>query len=275
VAVNQPGTGRVWVKRLLAARPSRASSSGATLLVYHRVGGGTADELDLPVEHLAAQLDLLVADGHHVLSLDAALDRLDAGDPTPSVVLTFDDGFEDVHRWAWPLLRDRRLPFTIYLTAGLVAGDMRWEGSTAASQGAPALTWEQLVEMHDSGLCTVGNHTWDHAEPDAIDVDQLDRCSDEVEGRLGVRPRHFAWTWGVEAPSLLPAVRERFRSAATGDLGRNLPDGDRHALCRVPVRRTDPPAFFRAKLRGGLRAERAYARLVAATRAAERGLGRG
>lgn len=271
----QPVGARAQVKSVLAAiggidvRPAR----GATLLIHHRIGGGTRDELDLPVAAFAAQLDELTGSCVDVLSLDAALDRLDAGDPSPSVVLTFDDGFADVHDHAWPLLRDRALPFTIYLAAGLVGQTMRWEGSTAASQGAPALTWDQIGEMRDSGLCTVGNHTWDHAGPDGMDEAQLDRCSDTVERYVGARPAHFAWTWGVPVPSLLPAVRSRFRSAATGSLGRNDPHADRHALRRVPVRASDPLGFYRAKLRGRLLPERAYAGIVAAAKRTTRSRG--
>lgn len=250
------------------------AASGATLLIYHRVGGDTSDELDLPVEHLAAQLDMLMAGHHDVLPLDAALDRLDVGDSSPSVVLTFDDGFADMHRYAFPELAARNLPFTVYLAAGFVGGMLRWAGSEAASQGADALQWRQLAEMRDSGLCTVANHTWDHAGPQDVDAAQLDRCSDEIESRLGRRPAHFAWPWGVPVPALLPAVRERFRSAATGDLGRNLPGGDRHALRRVPVRSSDPLPFFRAKLTGNLGPERAYARLVQAAKVASRVAGR-
>ncbi|MGH9084633.1 MAG: polysaccharide deacetylase family protein [Acidimicrobiales bacterium] len=249
----------------------RAPAEGATILIYHRVGGGSRDELDLPVPAFAAQLDALVDSDHDVLSLDAALDRLDAGDRRPAVVLTFDDGFADVHDVALPLLRERRLPFTLYLAAGLVGGTMAWEGSAASSQGSPALTWAQLEALSGSGLCTIGNHTWDHATPAAVDVGQLDRCSDAIDARLGARPRHFAWTWGVPVPSLLPAVRDRFRSAATGEVGRNGPGGDRHALRRVPVRATDPPSFFAAKLRGGLWGERAYGAVVELARGRRRG----
>jgi peptidoglycan/xylan/chitin deacetylase (PgdA/CDA1 family) len=139
---------------------------------------------------------------------------------------------------------------------------MRWEGSTAASQGAPALTWDEISEMHASGLCTIGNHTWDHAGPDSVDEGQLDRCSELVAARLGERPQHFAWTWGVEVPRLRAAVTARFRSAATGELGRNEPGCDVHALRRVPVRATDPLSFYRAKLRGRLLPERTYGALV-------------
>jgi peptidoglycan/xylan/chitin deacetylase (PgdA/CDA1 family) len=260
---------RSVVKRgLVTVARDHGPATGATLLIYHRIGGGTDDELDLPVDRLASQLDVLVAEGHDVLSLDAALDRLDVGDGRPSVVLTFDDGFADVFTHAWPLLQERRLPFTVYVSAGLIGAQMRWEGSTASSQGSRALDWAQLTEMQASGLCTVGNHTWDHAAPDVVDVAQLDRCSDEIEARLGRRPAHFAWTWGIEVPSLLPAVRARFRSAATGALGRNDLERDRWALCRVPVRRTDPMAFFSAKLQGNLGPEQTYAGLVLAAKRA-------
>lgn len=264
---------RSKVKEILAVAGGsdrRGAPAGATLLIYHRVGGGTGDELDLPVGAFVAQLDELVDGGHEVASLDTALDRLDADDERPSVVLTFDDGFADVHRNALHHLAERGLPFTLYLAAGLVGGPMTWEGSTGRSQGARALTWDQVAELHASGLCTVANHTFTHAGPDTVDVDQLDRCSDEIEAQLGHRPAHFAWTWGVPVPALLPAVRERFRSAATGELGRNLPDGNRHALARVPVRASDPLPFFRAKLTGDLGPERAYAGMVRAAKAVRR-----
>ncbi len=256
---------RAAVKRQLARLPDAGPARGATLLVYHRVGAAVPDELDTPTAAFAAQLDVL--DAYDVVSLDVALDRLDAGDERPTTVITFDDGFADVHANAWPQLRERALPFTVYLAAGLLGGPMRWEGSTSSSTGA-ALSWDQVEEMVASGLCTAANHTWSHARPDGLDASQLDRCSDEVERRLGCRPRHFAYTWGIEVPHARVALRDRFRSAATGRPGRNLSGCDRLALARVPVRGTDPIEFYAAKLRGSLRAERAYDALVRAAKRA-------
>ncbi len=192
--------------------------------------------------------------------------RLEHGDETPSVVLTFDDGFRDVFDNAWPMLRDRGLPFTIYLASAYVGGTMQWNGSTAKAAG-PALTWDQLAEMVGSGLCTLGNHTHTHARPDALTEDELDRCSGEIERHLGVRPQHFTYPWGVSVPAMEPSLRRRFRSASTGQLGRNLPGTDLMRLRRIPVRRTDPIEFFRAKLVGGLGPERAYAGIVGAAKA--------
>ena len=194
-----------------------------------------------------------------MVGIDRALDRLDAGDSRPGVVLTFDDGFADIYDNAWPLLRDRGMPFTLYLATGYVGGTMHWEGSTAKAPG-PALTWDQVREMAGSGLCTIGNHTETHARPEKLTPAEVDRCSEAVAARLGpaVRPRHFAYTWGVEVPWMRQALRVRFRSAATGRLGRNLPGCDPLALRRIPVRGSDPIEFFTAKFNGSLLPERTY-----------------
>lgn len=253
---------RSELKRRLARLGGGGPSTGATVLIYHRVGGGSADERDVATASFVAQLEILR--GQDVVSIDAALDRLDAADRRPTVVLTFDDGFGDLYAHAWPLLRDRGLPFTLYLATGYVGGAMHWEGSTASGP-APGLTWAQVAEMANSGLCTVGNHTHTHPAPVKLTPAELDCCSDAVEEHLGAwaRPRHFAFTWGVEVPWMRQALRVRFRSAATGRLGRNLPGYDPMALRRVPVRGSDPIEFFAAKINGRLLPERAYSLAVA------------
>lgn len=253
------------VKSVLGGLQPSKPTSGATLLIYHRIGGGTTDELDLDVASFKSQLDVL--EGRDVMSLDAALDRLDSGDRRPSFVLTFDDGFEDVYHNAWPLLRERQLPFTIYLATAFMGGTMRWEGSTATGEAGRGLTWGQLEEMVGSGLCTVGNHTHNHVRPEVLNPAELDECTDVIRARLGVTPRHFTYPWGIAVPSMVAELRRRFRSASTGDLGRNLPGADRMRLRRVPVRRTDPSRFFSAKLSGGLVPERMYGGLVGAAKA--------
>lgn len=260
------GAPRRRFKRVLARVGGNAPASGASLLIYHRIGGDTSDELDLPTADFSHQLDVLAS--HDVVSLDAALDRLDAGDTRPSVVLTFDDGFEDVHANAWPLLRERCLPFTVYLASGYVGGSMLWEGSTAKGATGRGMTWDQLGELVDSGLCTIGNHTHRHVRPEVLTEADLDACTDAVEQHLGVTPHHFTYPWGIPVTGMEDQLRARFRSASTGELGRNLPSTNRMRLTRVPVRQSDPKAFFAAKLTGMLGPERAYAAAVRLGKAA-------
>ena len=114
---------REAVKRGLAVLPG-GRPSGSTLLIYHRVGGGSRDELDVTTDQFRGQVDALA--DQPVVPLDEAVAALDRGETGHRVVLTFDDGFADVHEHAWPLLRERGLPFTIYLTTAYVGGAYRW-----------------------------------------------------------------------------------------------------------------------------------------------------
>ena len=212
---------RTDLKRALARLTTAASPAGVTMLIYHRVGGPGNEELDVRRQDFESQMAVLA--DREVTSLDAAAEALRSGDTTGRFVLTFDDGFADVYTQAWPVLRELQLPFTVYLTSAYVGGEMRWEGSTAKEPGGPALTWDQLGEMVDAGLCTVGNHTHTHARPERLDEEEVDRCTDLIRRRIGGDVRHFAYTWGVPVPRMEPALRSRFVTAATGRLGRNLP----------------------------------------------------
>lgn len=256
--------GRHTLKRALSARRSTRPARGATVLIYHRVDGGTRDERDLDLAAFTAQMELL-AEAHEVVGLDDALEALDAGDDRPTVVLTFDDGFADVLHPALPVLADNQLPFTVYLATEYLGGEMHWDGSTASAPG-PALSWDGVEALVESGLCTVGNHTHRHVRPEALTEDDVDDCTAAIRDRLGLTPHHFAYPWGIPVPALEPALRTRFRSAATGELGRNLPGDDPLRLRRVPVRGSDPIEFFAAKLTGRLGPERTYAALVSAAK---------
>lgn len=255
---------RTTLKKILGGLQRPALSSGITLLIYHRIGGGSTNELDLDSETFARQVEMLSE--HDVVSLDDAIDRLERGDSSPCFVLTFDDGFADIYDNAWPILRERRIPFTVYLATAYMGKTMRWEGATATGEPGVGLTWEQLREFVVSGLCTIGNHTHNHVRPEELDAAELDMCTERIRSELGITPAHFTYPWGVAVPAMEEALRTRFRSASTGELGRNLPGVEPMRLRRVPVRRTDPDEFFAAKLSGCLVPERIYAEVVGMTK---------
>jgi peptidoglycan/xylan/chitin deacetylase (PgdA/CDA1 family) len=236
---------RARFKAALARAASGREGEGLSLLAYQRVGGGTGDERDVTVDAFREHVEILR--WHRVVRLDQALDELAAGDLSPKVVVTFEGGFDDVYRTAWPLLATYELPFTVYVTTSRVG------------VVGPFLSWEQLRQLEASRLVTFGNHTHTHPRPDRLSTDELDRCTALLQEHVSVTPKHFAYAWGVPVPGMEAALRSRFRSAATGELGRNLPGHDPMRLRRIPVRRTDPSGFFAAKLCGRLLPERAYA----------------
>jgi peptidoglycan/xylan/chitin deacetylase (PgdA/CDA1 family) len=58
-------------------------------------------------------------------SLDEAASRLQSGDPfeKPTAVVTFDDGYRDVYRHAYPILRRKGIPAAVFIVSGLTGSN--------------------------------------------------------------------------------------------------------------------------------------------------------
>jgi peptidoglycan/xylan/chitin deacetylase (PgdA/CDA1 family) len=243
------------VKALSAAADAlRPRRRGITILIYHRVGGGSG-RVDLPTGLFADQMDFVADQG--VLALDGALEQLQ-GDPVPGgdpVAVTFDDGTADFVDAALPVLVERRVPVTLYVATSFVE-----EGRKFPS-GALPLSWAALAEAVASGYVTVGSHTHSHALLDRLDgrlvEDELDRSLGLIEDRLGVTARHFAYPKAVlPSANAEECVRARFVSAAVGGMRPN-PYGstDPHRLARSPIQVDDGIRWFRRKAAGGMALE--------------------
>lgn len=102
----------------------RAPGDGRFLriLTYHRVADpDSTPDLDPGIvsatpEQFREQLDFL-ARSYRVVSLEQVLEARSGGRPLPSnpVWITFDDAYEDFASVAWPMLKERGLPVTLFV----------------------------------------------------------------------------------------------------------------------------------------------------------------
>jgi len=253
----QVGVARQLVKRSadvvdFVARPS----AGVTILIYHRVGGRTPTEVDLPRELFDEQMAYL-QQHHRVISLDDALVELSTK-PVPGdspVVLSFDDGTSDFADEAMPVIARHRVPVTLYVATRFVEDQVMFP-----DDGKP-VSWAGLADAVSTGLVTIGSHTHTHALLDRAELlavrDELDTSIDLIGERLGVRAEHFAYPKAVPGPpSVDLEVRKRFRSAALARTRRNrFGTTDPYRLWRSPIQVSDGMQWFRRKANGGMRAE--------------------
>jgi peptidoglycan/xylan/chitin deacetylase (PgdA/CDA1 family) len=235
----------------------RPPAPGIAVLIYHRVGGRTASNVDLPTGTFEDQVAELASAGR-LVALDDAVARLLSGDPIegPSpVVLTFDDGTVDWVEEALPVLARHGAPATFYVATDFVERAVPFPG------GAAPISWAGLAELHASGLATIGSHTHTHALLDRADgssaAAELDRSVELLGSHLGVEVRHFAYPKALVGSAAAEAeVRGRFATAAVAGGTANVPGSvDVHRLARTPIQVTDGMRWFRRKASGGLRYE--------------------
>jgi len=234
--------------------PVMGRRPGPRLLIYHQVGAGSGLEMDVSPQAFQSQLDWLESHGQ-IVDLQTAIARSGEPDSSDLYVLTFDDGHAGVFEHGYPVLRERGMPFTLYLTTEPIEKD----GCLHGDHRMRLLSWSQIEEMMSSGLITIGAHSHRHLDmrlhEEATIGDDLATCDLILEKRLGVRPRHFAYPWGHWGEIADRLVREHYETAVLGS-GKGITAGeDIHKLHRVPVMASDIGILFKRKMWGGFRLE--------------------
>ncbi|MFH0925719.1 MAG: glycosyltransferase [bacterium] len=126
---------------------------GIKILAYHKVNDIDIFDLGLAVSTLnfERQMRFLKAN-YNVISLEQAAEYLRKKMKVPlrSVVITFDDGYEDNYRYAFPILKKYKLPATIFLAADFINTDKKlWVEEVIE---ATSRCSEEYLDMRDFGL---------------------------------------------------------------------------------------------------------------------------
>lgn len=182
---------------VLASSAARAENH-AVVLLYHNVDNDTPESTSVKPAVFERHLKYLWDNNFFVLPLAEILDAIAAGKPLPenSIAITFDDAYESVHRVAWPALRERRWPFTVFVST-----------QTVDAGYGNYMSWSQIRELLEAGG-TIGNHGLNHAhpllrEPGENKADWLARfrrdvleAAQRIEGETGATTKLYAYPYG-------------------------------------------------------------------------------
>jgi peptidoglycan/xylan/chitin deacetylase (PgdA/CDA1 family) len=233
----------------------RRIERGTPILMYHAIGarGERASRYVLPERRFRRQLHWLRLRGYRVVSLDELLwcKREFRLLPAKSVVITFDDGYEDNATRAAPALLRHRFPATFFLVSA------RSHNLWVRDESHP-LSRRRLVDAATVGTLTgagisIGAHTRTH--PSLTDLSDEDAESEiagsraDLEESLGQPVTVFAYPFGHHDERVRALVeRAGFEGACSVEPGRNRLAVDRFRLRRLEVFGTHSLPRFAARL---------------------------
>jgi len=193
----------------------------SVILCYHGVAesNGVADPHFLRVSPSAfrAQIELLRDAGFEFVTVaDLAERAAGATPPAGLVALSFDDGMDDNHHVALPILREYRVPATIYVATGLIGKPNPWIDPAA---GTRMMTEAELLEVAAAGV-ELGAHTVTHPDLSSMGIQdclrEMQDSRDALNALTGRRVRTFAYPFCKYGPEALAAARTAgFEAAVT------------------------------------------------------------
>ena len=209
------------------------------------------------------------------------------------VAITFDDGFAELHRYAFPLLREFSYTAIVFVTVGRVGGTAAWierDWSDIISRIAPhlrlhgderekqmqqlrycsrrrLLSWDEIAEMHEYGI-DFQSHSCSHPffsnlTPQAARR-ELAESKAQLEQRLNKTVGCFAYPYGdYGLPDLKRILQDTGYAMAFCDDWRAArdKDADPYEMNRIPIGNEADPAYLRLCFSAGLAWYRSLASL--------------
>jgi peptidoglycan/xylan/chitin deacetylase (PgdA/CDA1 family) len=223
--------------------------------MYHRV----AQRVSLPnrynmaisIEDFAAQMRYLKVNGYRTITFDDLEQQLEAGEQ-PSrkqALITFDDGYIDTYKHAFPILQQHGFTATVFLVSSQVGGVNAWDCDRF--ERIPLVGMDEIREMQRAGI-SFGSHSVTHPRMRRLSPKEARReivdSRAALQDMLGTPVRFFSFPYGDTNAALQEMVWEAGYLAACGI------DQPRHSL--YDISRIDAAGCsgadlkWRLKLRG-------------------------
>lgn len=125
------------------------------VLMYHDIRPNPVNYFDVTVKAFIEQMDFLKQNNYQTLSIDEFIEIVESKKnfPEKSILITFDDGYQGIYKYAAPELIKRNMKATFFLT---IKGLDKMEGNY------PHITTDELKEMANNPLFSIGSHTVSH-----------------------------------------------------------------------------------------------------------------
>ncbi len=211
------------------------------VLFYHRIADDGATPWTTSNRNFARQIEWL-AEHFQMISLAEAQQRIARGENSqPAACITFDDGYAENCESAIPLLIERRIPCTYFVTLRNMLDDRPFDHDLARGYRFAPNSVEQVRAMNRSGI-QIGAHTYTHldlarvADPERLEY-EIATAKTHLEDLLAAPVHYFAVPFGQPQQMTIAVQRVTSRAGYRGICsaygGYNLPGQNAFHLRRI------------------------------------------
>jgi peptidoglycan/xylan/chitin deacetylase (PgdA/CDA1 family) len=152
--------------------------------------------------------------------------------PHKTVAITFDDGYLDNYTNGFPILKKYNLPATFFVVINRI-------GKRLGND--EYMNWQQIKELANSGLITIGSQSMNH--PNLSEIDSREELGYEIfeskkilEGALQKKVNFFSYPFGgINLAARDLAVEAGYEACLGTNFPRGRPADDIYALKRLRI----------------------------------------
>jgi peptidoglycan/xylan/chitin deacetylase (PgdA/CDA1 family) len=238
------------------------SGARVPILMYHSISDNLFAkphpyyQINTSPNVFSQQMRWLRHNGYRTMDLPEMWAAMETGqDLSKTVVITFDDGYQDFYTDGLPVMKQCGFTATIFLATD------RIQDTSVRVEGADYLTWREVRELYAEGI-RFGSHTVTHPDLRSLGPEQIDYelgySKEIIEQKLGVSIRSFSYPYAFPEEDrdftryLVDSLKNHgFENGVSTIIGRAKAGNNCFCLPRLPVNSWDDPSLLRAKLEGG------------------------
>jgi len=245
------GTIIYFIQTVLGLRPK-----GMRILCYHSVNEVSMGYLTVMVENFKQQMKYLASKGYKTVTLSEYLMASVPFDKK-TIIITFDDGYEDNYRFAFPIMKEYNFKGTIFCCVNAILKERTTPAVFDYTQGDSFLTLEQVRVMSDYGF-EFGSHAVTHPHLPQITRrekhDEIFRSKIELEKAIRRPVEIFCYPFGEYDNESIELLKEAgYLGACSNRPGANKFSSrskNQYRLKRTEIGVTDTFFEFEKKLAG-------------------------
>jgi len=117
--------------------------------MYHRFNEPKYPSTNVQMDIFKEQIKIIESSNAIFIDPNNLDKEIPAIHKTKSILLTIDDGFSSFYKNAWPYLKNKKIPFILFI-------------STREIGKNGYMTWDQIREVQNSKIGIIGNHSHTH-----------------------------------------------------------------------------------------------------------------
>ena len=207
------------------------------VLTYHSVDeSGSVISTDAAT--FRGQMNFLKGAGFNIVSLGNLIKNFGENKnlPAKTIVLTFDDGFQNFYMEAFPILEEFGFTATVFLVTNYCEKHNDWEGNLPTLERSKLMSWSEIKELYNHGI-EFGAHSLSHPDFTKISLEQVERelieSKSVIEDKLGSAVETFAYPYGKFNNAVKRLTAQNYAIACSTNLGKVNAMSDFFQLERV------------------------------------------
>ena len=171
--------------------------------------------------------------------------------PRKPIILTFDDGYEDVYRIAFPMLKEFGMKAVLFVLGDRLITTDLWNNGDGTVPSR-LINEEQIADMYESGF-EIGSHTMTHPKltlmPSNVAWEEISVSRQQLEFIIKSAVKSFSYPYGAVNSSIKRLVIRAGYSFACGVFTGHPRFGtDKFDFRRIAISNTTNSINFAAKI---------------------------